>query len=248
MTLRFSILFFVGASIYGCVSKEQDTSTTNSALENESVPTDYCIVTTNFGSFEHPPDRHFTWIIDGYKITVDSLKEFKVKTYGGLDTVIFHNTSRNKTEVILCDLTKSERYEIFYNSCCSDFFLWKEHNRGSERSVEFKMNETPKGMKLIGGVSFEAAFLKAGEAITLTGDYMRSPMFPNRYEVFVQEYEPWPEDRTIARIINPITRKELSAFKNQDTKLIDFQYIFLDNEKLQVLVDDKTGVSVARIE
>jgi hypothetical protein len=226
MTIRYSFLFFVFVTLCGCLPKEQwTTGTTNTvvrqenpnllAFEIETIPKDYCIVKTNYESFDY--DKDFTWMINGHEITVDSLKEFKVKTHGALDTLVFNNTSRRTKEIILCDLTKGERYEIFYNSCCSDFYLWKESKQGREkRSVEFKMNGKPKGKKLIGGVSFEAAFLKVGSTVTLTGDYMRSPMFPNRYKIFVQEFEPWSEDSTIARIINPRTKKDLGAFKDSN--------------------------------
>jgi hypothetical protein len=235
--------------IAGCTSQTSPTELTKDSLKQEELPKDYCTIKTNYKSFYVPSDRGFTWTINGHALTVDSLKEFKVKTYQGLDTLFFSNPSRKTIEFILCDLTKGERYEIYYNSCCSDFYFWKEDKSGRDnRVVEFQMTGRLGNKKLIGGVSNEAAFLNDNKAFALTGDFMRSPMFPNRYKIFVEEFEPWSEDSTIARIINPVTKKELRAFKDLEQKLIDFQYIFLDNDKLRILVNaNDLTVKVERV-
>ncbi|NOS91932.1 MAG: hypothetical protein HOP30_08420 [Cyclobacteriaceae bacterium] len=219
------------------------------AGEQNDLPKDYCTIKINYKSFDYPRDREFTWMMNGHHVSVDSLKEFAVKTYEGLDTIFFNHPTRRKNEFMLCDLTKGQRYEIYYNSCCSDFYFWKEGKSGADkRFVEFQMTGNRKDKKRIGGVSNEAAFLTANKAFSLTGDYMRSPMFPNRYHVFVEEFEPWHEDSTIARIINPVTRKEGKAFKHSNQKLIDFQYVFLDNDSLRVSVDSNDlTVKVERV-
>src|SRR5688572_18120090 len=63
--------------------------------ENEVIPKDYCIVRTNYTSFDFHSEKDFIWTINGHKITVDSLKEFKVTTHGGLDTLIFEKPARS---------------------------------------------------------------------------------------------------------------------------------------------------------
>jgi hypothetical protein len=240
---------FLSVLIVGCASKASQNELITDSLKQEELPKDYCIIKTNYKSFDFPPDRSFSWNMNGHHITVDSLKEYKVKTYIGLDTVFFSNPSRKDREFILCDLQKGERYEIYYNSCCSDFYFWKENKaRGDKRSVEFQMTGKLNNKKLIGGVSHEAAFFNNNEPFTLTGDFMRSPMFPNRYEIFVEEFEPWSKDSTIARIVDPVTKKELGAFRDLEKKLLDFQYIFLDNDRLGILVDSENlTVKVERV-
>jgi len=221
-------------------------SPNDQSAATQAIPRDYCIIKTNWKSFRDT-SKKFTWTINGHEITVDSAKEFKVATHAGLDTVIFFKTLDGAPEIILCDLVKRELYQIYYNMCCDDFNFYNVHTRHRNQVVEFELKEEYSNTKLIGGVDSEAGFLKAGKPISLTGDYARSAMFPNRYRVFVQAFVPWHEDSTLDRVINPLTRNELRPFKDPDQKLIDFQYIFLDSDTLRILVDSKSRVSVERI-
>src|SRR5687768_12295727 len=244
----FSILCLVGCSS----SQSQEKSTTevqndkpnkNISLtsEQEKLSDHFCTVKVDYMSFDFPGDRNFTWIINGHHLKVDSVnQEFEVKTYEGLDTVYFVKPGRKINEVMLCDLSKGERYEISYNTCCSDFNFWKEDRTGRDtRSVDFHLIGKSIAKQLIGGVGFEAAYLSADKHVTLNGDFMRSPMFPNRCQIFVEEFVPWHEDSTIARIIDPVTKNEIGPFKDADKKVVDFQYIFVDNDKLIIKVESK---------
>jgi hypothetical protein len=68
-------------------------------------------------------------------------------------------------------------------------------------------------------------------------------MFPNRYHVFVQPYLPGSEDETIARIVNPNTLEEEGIYRDPDKSIIDFQYIFLDDDQLTIDVDAKSNTA-----
>ena len=69
---------------------------------------------------------------------------------------------------------------------------------------------------------------------------MRSAMFPNRFKIYVQEYLPESPDSTIASIIDPVSGKALMAFKDVDSKILSFNYIFIKDDTLKITVDTKT--------
>jgi hypothetical protein len=209
---------------------------------------DFCTIRTDYNSFTHTSDKRFKWVVNGEKIHVSSLSEFKINAHEGLDTMYFIHPDKKGREMILCDLRKGERYVITYNTCCSDFYFRTEGKNDNDRLVEFYLTAPAKNIRLIGGVGFEAAVLKPQKQITLKGDYMRSPLFPNRYRIFVEPFRPAHKDSTIARVIDAVTKKELVPFKDADKKLVDFQYIFLNNDRLRLTVDPlKNSVKVDRI-
>jgi hypothetical protein len=188
----------------------------------------------------------YVWKINGQEVQADSTQDvsFKVPAHSGLDTIYF-TKPHYKTEMILVDLEEGETYDIGYNTCCSDFDFARTKYQDVNASVAFTVHGKPR-KKLIGGVGFGAAYLKSNETVTLKGSFLRSAMFPNRYHVFVQQYLPGSEDETIARIVNPNTMEEEGIYRDPDKNIIDFQYIFLDDDQLTIDIDAKNNTATVR--
>ncbi|MBT1708354.1 hypothetical protein KK062_08970 [Fulvivirgaceae bacterium PWU5] len=188
----------------------------------------------------------YVWKINGREVQADSTQDvsFIVPAHSGLDTIYFIKP-HYKTEMILVDLVAGETYDIEYNTCCSDFDFARAKYKDVNASVAFTVQGKPR-KKLIGGVGFGAAYLKSHETVTLNGSFLRSAMFPNRYHVFVQQYLPGSEEETIARIVNPESMEEVGIYRDSDKSIIDFQYIFLDDDQVTIDIDVKNHTATVR--
>lgn len=240
-TLLICIISFITA--LGCSQKKPDELVTAIPVDNVISTGPTSKVYVDLRSFYSGDRQQFSWVVNGVPIKIDSaISSFDVPVHEGFDTVVFINSvNKRPDEVIICDLQPNEEYLIFYNACCGDFDFWiKDRNkRGKHELVTFsQIGNSPK--KLLGGVLFEAAFLHPKRDVSLDGGYMRSAMFPNRFKIYVQEYLPESPDSTIASIIDPVSGKALMAFKDVDSKILSFNYIFIKDDTLKITVDTKT--------
>lgn len=242
---KLFVFFILAVGAIACKYAKPEEPVVGITVAATSLSGPVCKVYVDFRSFNsagYNRYSQFEWIVNGVSIKVDSLGAyFDVPVREGFDTLVFINRIYNQDpEVILCDLQPNEDYLIFYNACCGDFYFWikDRDKRGREKSVSFILTDRL-SKKLIGGVSSAASFLRTNKKIEVTAGFMHSPMFPNRYEIFVQEFQPESPDTTIARIVDPATNKELMAFKDLENKIISFSYIFLRDDTLEVIVDPK---------
>jgi hypothetical protein len=243
---KLFVFFILVVVAIACNNEKPDKAVIGVTVAHTLLSGPFSKVYVDFQSFSsggYNRYSQFEWIVNGVSIKVDSLGTyFDVPAREGFDTLVFINRIYNQDpEVILCDLQPNEDYLIFYNACCGDFYLWikDKDKRGREKSVSFILTDKV-SKKLIGGVFPAASFLRTNKKIEVKAGFRHSPMLPNRYKIFAQEFQPESPDTTMARIVDPTTGKELMAFKDIETKIISFNYIFLKDDTLEVIVDSKS--------
>jgi hypothetical protein len=242
--------------VVACQPREEKPipNVTPAQKNNSELSADFCIVRLDLNSFPNKSDsRKFNWTINNQEIVIDSITEFNIKVYEGFDTIHFRNPREQSDDLILCDLEKGGKYLIYFNPCCSAFNFEKvkmpSDTVSEKKSVEFHLTSDDKKRRLIGGLGRTAAFLKPQQGVVLTGDYWASAMEPQRYRIFVQDFAiPKKDSAILAIVVDPVTQKEICKSKSIDKKLVNFQYFFLNNDKLKITIDPmKDSIRIDRL-
>ncbi len=204
------------------------------------------------GGFEDLRERALamTWIINGKELSYGSKTVFIKPNRFKLDTIIFKKNASSKSDTILCNISKSVKYNIGFNTCCGDFYVSdvyipKKRLKKEKSIVNFKITNNEPHKKYIGIIENAGILIEKENTVYRLFHTCASAMSSNIYEVSISEVEMSKDYDESFQLLCLFTNdnKEVSHANNyrKIKEKVSFLYLPLNDNALTVVLDLETN-------
>ncbi len=194
--------------------------------------------------FPQPERAYWHWWFNGCSVNPEKLRH-EVPVREGFDTVrVVNRRTKRDTLILICDLRQDSTYEIQYNTCCDDFYLFSHSRNGpnSGQQVHFEVKKSKGKKQWLGCIGNTAIQIGSGSSNLLTHDRTHSPMYSNRFKLYVTPYVPADLDTTLYTLVDSRDGCELGGFSPQgDYRAAGINFTFLHADRVRLVYDVKKG-------
>jgi len=164
----------------------------------------------------------------------------------GLDTICFRLRETAIWDTLICKMQANSTIRFVYNSCCDYFDVFDETGDRMEGKVSFDLKGSiPKSKKYLGTIDGNGVLLTSTAQIV--SPMYRSPMFPNSYNIAIQEIiKCTGKDCEEAVIQRPDGSIDLSYHYRIVDRILSFHYLPVSEDPIEVLYDIESGKVVVR--
>lgn len=158
----------------------------------------------------------------------------------GLDTICFRLRETAIWDTLICKIQANSTIRFVYNSCCDYFDVFDETGDRIEERSALTLRAQFKIQKYLGTIDGNGVLLTSTAQIV--SPMYRSPMFPNSYNVAIQEIIKCAgKDCVEAVIQRPDGSIDLSYHYQIVDKILGFNYLPLSTEPIFVSYDLDSG-------
>lgn len=164
----------------------------------------------------------------------------------GLDTICFRLRETAIWDTLICKMQANSTIRFVYNSCCDYFDVFDETGDRIEGKVSFEhKGSILKSKKYLGTMDGNGVLLTSTAQII--SPIYRSPMFPNSYNIAIQEIiKCTGKDCEEAVIQRPDGSIDLSYHYRIVDRILSFHYLPVSEDPIEVLYDVESGKVVVR--
>ena len=189
------------------------------------------------------------WFVNGQKMFYGSGKIRVEVNPNKLDTILFHGYRRNSLDTIICNITEPKKYKFFYNPCCGRINIQDEASKiFISGKVLFRL-KNPDSKTYLGTLGETGKIVTYKDNDTLGVD-CRSAMSPNVYRITFKQIDVCKDstdcnEGTCLQEYN-IDEPNWDFGFNTISKKLDFIYMPLKSEPVEIIYDPKTDQIVIK--
>jgi hypothetical protein len=186
------------------------------------------------------------WIIKGKSLRWGSPPVEVSPAEFGVDSIFFRLHEKVEWDTLICRIKSGSSNTFVYNACCNYFDVIDHTGERTEAKVNFQlMGSIPKSKKYLGTIDANGVLLTS--IAQIISPIYRSPMFPNSYNVAIQEIRKCAgKDCLDAAIQRPDGSIDVSYHYQIVDKILSFQYLPVSEDPIEVLYDVESGKVVVR--